>query len=78
MITRCVIGISVLVLLSSCAALNPQSPQWSLDQIKQLSEMANVSGCAGGWVAGVGIGSLRVAMSWGQPDEDTLRYCVRE
>ena len=64
------------LLMSGCAALNPQT--MTFDQIKQLSEMANVSGCAGGWVAGVGVGSLRVAMQWGQPQDEALKYCVRE
>ena len=64
------------LLTTGCAALTPQS--MSFEQIKQLSEMANVSGCAGGWVAGVGVGSLRVAMQWGQPQDEALKYCVRE
>ena len=64
------------LLTTGCAALNPQA--LSFEQIKQLSEMANVSGCAGGWVAGVGLGSLRIALQWGQPQEEALKYCVRE
>ena len=63
-------------LTTGCAALNPQT--LTFEQIKQLSEMANVSGCAGGWVAGVGMGSLRVALQWGQPQDEALKYCVRE
>ena len=63
-------------LTTGCAALNPQT--MTFEQLKQLSEMANVSGCAGGWVAGVGVGSLRLALQWGQPTDEALKYCVRE
>ena len=73
-----IVALLVLVgaMLSGCAALNPQT--MTFEQLKQLSEMANMSGCAGGWVAGVGVGSLRLALQWGEPTEEALKYCVRE
>lgn len=64
---------SVLLLLSGCAALNPN--QLTFDQLKQLSEIANVSGCMAGHVAGAGLGAVKIATVWG---EKPPPYCFRE
>mgnify|MGYP001570609581 CR=1 FL=1 len=61
------------LLTTGCAALTPQS--MSFEQIKQLSEMANVSGCMAGHVVGAGIGAVRIAAVWG---EKPPPYCFRD